>query len=250
MLAHCHPATGRLEWFLFRPRGWPADAPILANGDGMAFEAYDDYEQNERVIKWLRENGVSIVVGIIIGLVVIFGWQQWRSHQASNQAAAAQLYQQMQIADASNKPEVSARLAEQLMKDYAKSTYAVFAASDRARQHVQDKQLDKAAASLDWAAAHVDDNALKPLIQLRVAQVQLARNQAAQALATLDAMTPSAYAGITQELRGDVLVKLGRADDARKAYQGALTALSEQAPQRGVLQMKIDDLAVAGKKGA
>ncbi len=216
----------------------------------MAFEAYDDYEQNERVIKWLRENGVSIVVGIIIGLVVIFGWQRWRTHQAGNEAAAAQLYQQMQIAHASNKPDVSARLAEQLMKDYAKSTYAVFAASDRARQHVQDKQLDKAAASLAWAAAHVDDNALNPLVQLRIAQVQLARNQGAQALATLDAMAPTAYPGMTQELRGDVLVKLGRADDARKAYQGALTALSEQAPQRGVLQMKIDDLAVAGKKGA
>lgn len=216
----------------------------------MAFEAYDDYEQNERVIKWLRENGVSIVVGIVIGLVVIFGWQQWRTHQARTQAAAAQLYQQLQIAHAANKPEVATRLTDELMKNYSKSTYAVFAASERARQQVQDKQLDKAAASLDWAAAHVGDTALKPLIQLRVAQVQLARNQAAQALATLDAIAPDAYAGVRQELRGDVLVKLGRLDEARKAYQAAMTALSEQAPQRGALQMKLDDLAAAGKQGA
>ena len=108
----------------------------------MAFEAYDDYEQNERVIKWLRENGVSIVVGIVIGLVVIFGWQQWRTHQARTQIAAAQLYQQLQIAQAANKPDVATRLADELMKDYSNSTYAVFAASDRARQQVQDKHLD------------------------------------------------------------------------------------------------------------
>jgi predicted negative regulator of RcsB-dependent stress response len=39
-------------------------------------------------------------------------------------------------------------------------------------------------------------------------------------------------------------------DDARKAYQAAMSALSSEAPQRGVLQMKLDDLAVAGKQGA
>ncbi|HUH32143.1 MAG TPA: tetratricopeptide repeat protein [Rhodanobacter sp.] len=216
----------------------------------MEFEAYDDYEQNERVIKWLRENGLSIVVGIIIGLVGIFGWQQWRSHQARTQAEASQLYQQMQVAQASNQPEVATKLVDELMKDYSKSPYAVFAANDRARQQVHAGELDKAAVSLDWAAAHVADTALKPLIQLRVARLQLARDQGAAALATLDSIPATSFSGMTQELRGDVLVKLGRLDDARKAYQAAMSALSSEAPQRGVLQMKLDDLAVAGKQGA
>lgn len=216
----------------------------------MAFEVYDDYEQNERVIKWLRENGWSIVVGIVIGLVGIFGWQQWRAHQARTESAAAQLYQQVQVAQASNKADVATRLSDELMKDYSKSTYAVFAASDRARAQVSAGQLDKAAASLDWAAAHVGNTALKPLIQLRMAQVQLARNQDAQALATLEGIPPTIFTGMAQELRGDVLVKLGQLDAARKAYQTAMAALTEQAPQRGALQMKLDDLAVAGKQGA
>ena len=64
----------------------------------MAFDEYDKYEQSELVQKWLRENGVSIVVGVLIGLVGIFGWQQWRSHQARNESAASQLYQQARIA--------------------------------------------------------------------------------------------------------------------------------------------------------
>lgn len=229
------------------PLRWQFD---FAHGERMAFEAYDDYEQNERVIKWLRANGASIVVGIVIGLVVIFGWQQWLKHQATAELAAAQLYQQVQLARATDKPDVAERLTDQLMKDYAKSTYTVFAVSDRARAQVQDKQLDKAAVSLQWASAHVGKSALKPLIELRTAQLQLARNQATQALATLDAMTPDSYAGLREELRGDVLVKLERRDEARKAYQSAMTALSPQAPQRGVLQMKIDDLAAAGKQGA
>ena len=224
--------------------------PVLTKGDGMEFEAYDDYEQNERVIKWLRENGLSIVVGIIIGLVGIFGWQQWRTHQVRTQLAAAQLYQDMQVAQASNQPDVAARFADQLMKDYSKSPYAVFAANARARQEVHAGKLDKGAVALDWAAAHAGDTALKPLLELRVARLQLARDQGAAALATLNTIPAKSFTGMAQELRGDVLVKLGRPDDARKAYQAAMSALSAEAPQRGVLQMKLDDLAVAGKQGA
>jgi len=216
----------------------------------MAFDEYDKYEQSELVQKWLRENGLSIVVGIAIGLVGIFGWQQWRNHQARNESNAAQLYKLAQVSLAANKSDAASVITDQLMKDYEKSPYAVFAASDRAKQQVQAKQLDKAEASLDWAAAHATDPALKSLTQLRKAQVELARDNGTAALATLDAIPANTYQGLAQELRGDVLVKLGRADDARKAYQAALAALKEQAPQRGALQMKLDDLAVAGKQGA
>ena len=216
----------------------------------MAFDAYDDYEQSELVQKWLRENGVSIVVGVLIGLVGIFGWQQWRNHQARNESAASQLYQQAKVAQLSGKPDVAAQLTDQLMKDYAKSPYALFAVSDRARQQVQDKQLDKAQVSLEWAESHTTEEPLKSLTLVRIARVELARDQAQASLATLDRVPPGSFQGMVQELRGDAMVKLGRMDDARKAYQAAMSALSEDAPQRGALQMKLDDLAVAGKQGA
>lgn len=232
-----------LAAFALRARG-----PL--NGDCMALDEYDKYEQSEIVQKWLRENGLSIVVGIAIGLVGIFGWQQWRNHQARHEGEAAQLYQQAQIAAASGKPDAAAVFTDQLMKDYAESPYAVFAVSDRAKQQVQDKQMDKAIASLGWAEAHASDTALKSLTQVRLAQVELARDNASAALTTLDRIPATDYKGLAQELRGDVLVKLGRSDDARKAYRTALSALSAVAPQRGALQMKLDDLAVAGKQGA
>lgn len=216
----------------------------------MAFEEYDKYEQSELVQKWLRDNGVSIIAGIVIGLVGIFGWQQWRNHQARNEGQASQLYQQMQIAQASGKPDTASQLTDQLMKDYAKSPFTVFAVSDRARQQVQAKQLDKAEASLKWAESHATAPALKSLTLLRIAQVELARDNGKEALATLERIPADSYQGLAQELRGDVLVKLGRPDEARKAYQAALSTLGKEAPQRGALQMKLDDLAVAGKQGA
>ncbi|MDR3446821.1 MULTISPECIES: tetratricopeptide repeat protein [unclassified Dyella] len=214
----------------------------------MAFEAYDDYEQSERVQQWLRQNGLSIVVGIAIGLVGIFGWGKWNDHKAAHQADAANLYAQIQVAAASGKADNADQLTDQLLKDYTDSAYAVFAVSDRAERQVQAKQLDKAIESLSWAETHASDANLKALAQMRIARVQLAQGKGADALAALDRMPPKAYTGVAQELRGDVLVKLGRPDDARKAYEAAKAAMGENAPQS--VQMKIDDLAVAGKQGA
>ncbi|WP_266168268.1 YfgM family protein [Dyella subtropica] len=216
----------------------------------MAFEAYDDYEQGELVQKWLRQNGLSIVVGIAIGLVGIFGWQQWNHHKANHQSDASQLYLQAQNAAASGKTDTAEALTETLLKDYADTTYAVFAASDRAVREIAAKQPDKALVALNWAESHATNDGLKALTQLRVAQVQLAQDKAADAVATLDRMPPKNYVGLSQELRGDALVKLGRPDDARKAYEAAKAALGEGAPQSGALQLKLDNLAVAGKQGA
>ncbi|HEY2625022.1 MAG TPA: tetratricopeptide repeat protein [Dyella sp.] len=214
----------------------------------MAFEAYDDYEQSERVQQWLRQNGLSIVVGIAIGLVGIFGWQQWNKHKAGHEAEAANLYQQIQAAVSSGKADGANTLTEQLLKDYTDTPYAMFAVSDRAQRQVQANQLDKAVESLNWAESHADNAELKALTEMRIAQVLLAQGKGTDALAALDRMPPKSYEGSAQELRGDVLVKLGRPDDARKAYEAAKSALGENAPQS--VQMKIDDLAVAGKQGA
>lgn len=222
----------------------------LLNGDCMAFEEYDNYEQSELVQKWLRENGLSIVAGIIIGLVGIFGYQQWRGHVARNQDEASQLYQQAQVARESGKSDVAAQLTAQMMKDFEKSSFTVLAVGDQAAQEIKDKQPEKAENSLKWAVAHASEPELKSLTQLRLASVEFARDNSKAALATLDAMPSTDYQGLAQELRGDVLVKLGRTDDARNAYKAAMSALSDEAPQRGALQMKIDDLAVAGKQGA
>jgi predicted negative regulator of RcsB-dependent stress response len=216
----------------------------------MAFDAYDDYEQSERVQKWLRQNGLSIVVGVIIGLIAIFGYQQWRNHQVAHQAAASGIYQQLQsVIDSGNSNAVDV-LTQQLMNDYADSPYAMFAVSDRARRQVEAKQFDKALESLSWAEQHAPSKELKALVDLRIAHVQLGQGHAQEALSALDRMPADSYAMVGQELRGDVLVKLGRRDDALKAYQAAVKAMGPDAQKGNEVQMKIDDLATAGKQGA
>jgi predicted negative regulator of RcsB-dependent stress response len=216
----------------------------------MSFDVYDDYEQGERVQQWLRRNGVSIAVGIALGLVLIFGWQQWKSHRAGNEQQAAGEYSALQAAVTQNRTNDIDMRTETLMKEYPDTAWSVFAVSERAQRNVMAGQLDKASGDLDWAASHAKDDTLKTLVQLRIAQLKFAQGKPQDAISALDGMQGKAFTAISQELRGDALVKLGRHDDARKAYGAAIAAMGDSAPQRGVVQTKLDDLAVAGKQGA
>ena len=218
----------------------------------MEFDAYDDYEQGERIQAWLRQNGLSIAVGIVLGLVLIFGYKKWRSHQAQHRAAAAEQFNAIEQAYAAGQDSQGNALVQVMLKNYSDSPYAVFAASARAGNEADNGKLADARASLEWARSHADGEhgAIKALMSLRLARVELAQGKASDALATLDAMPDDDYAAVRGELRGDVLVKLGRPADARKAYEASLKAYGKDAPQYQGVRMKLDELATAGKQGA
>jgi predicted negative regulator of RcsB-dependent stress response len=218
----------------------------------MAFEDYDEYEQSEQVRKWLRENGLSIVIGVVLALALIFGWRQWQAHRAGHHALAAEQFAALQSALLSGNAAQVDKAADALEKDFADTPYAALGAAARANMAVGQNKLDTAQKALQWAIDHSGTPALRSIYQLRLARVQLAQDQAKDALATLDQVPAGDYVAMRQELRGDALLKLGRAADARTAYTQAIAALPASAPpgERDALQMKLDDLASANAPAA
>ncbi|HET8900192.1 MAG TPA: tetratricopeptide repeat protein [Rhodanobacteraceae bacterium] len=214
----------------------------------MALEDYDEHEQSERVLQWLRENAAAIAGGIVLGLLLIFGLQQWRTHQAQHRADASGLYQQLQQADATKDQKAIDSLTMQLQDKYKDTPFAVFSAFDQARRALAAGKPEQAVTALNWAEAHAGDAALKSLAQLRIATAQLAAGKADASLATLAKLPATDYSGMAQELRGDALVKLKRNAEALKAYTTALASYDVGMPQRNLLQLKIDNLTTAEQK--
>lgn len=209
----------------------------------MAFDVLDEHEQGELVRKWLRENAISIAVGVALGLVLIFGWQQWKAHRVRHGAEAAAQYQALGDAFDAKREEDVGKIADALRKDYPDTAYAVFAAMYQADIASKKNDLAAAASALDWAQQHAGVSGLKSLAVLRLARVKLAQGDADGAIGLVDGVPKDAYAALAGEIRGDALAKLGRTDAARTAYQDALSHLDPQAPNRSFVQMKLDDLA-------
>ncbi|HEX5124514.1 MAG TPA: tetratricopeptide repeat protein [Rhodanobacteraceae bacterium] len=216
----------------------------------MEFDVLDEHEQGELVQKWLRENAMSIAIGVVLGLILIFGWQQWKAHRVRHAADASAQYQALSDAFDAKKTDDAKTIAEALRKDYPDTAYATFAAM-RLADIANDKgDLKAAAENLEWAEQHSGAPALKQLAGINLAKVKLAQGDADGALKLIDGLPKGDYAALAGEVRGDILAKLNRGDDARAAYQDALAHLDPQAPNRQFVQMKLDDLGGAPKPEA
>jgi predicted negative regulator of RcsB-dependent stress response len=220
----------------------------------MAFEDYDEYEQGEQVRKWIKENGVAVLVGVVLAFALLFGWRQWQAHRANTEIQAASQFAVVQNAvQAGNKQAMGAALGD-LQKNYTKSAYASFASAAVAEYDVGKNDLKQAAQNLQWAVAHSKQPALQSLFSLRLARVLLADGKAQDALAALGKVPSGDFAAMAAELRGDAQLKLGKADAARTDYQDALAKLDKDAPGRSAVQMKLENLtqpkaASTGKQG-
>ena len=226
----------------------------------MSSYAGDD-EQLEALKRWWKENGSSLISGVLIVVVAWFGFGQFQQSRENSSAAASALYDQIsQLALANlggsiGEDDLLAAQAwySELKNDHASSIYVRYAALFMAGFHVQQDQLERAAAELQWVLDNPDigflreaDPELFTVARLRLARVQLGLGNTQAALALLQAEPASGpFRAVATELEGDIQMALGNRDAARTAYESALLALMELGTGNpGLLQLKLQDLGV------
>ncbi|MBS7455966.1 YfgM family protein [Coralloluteibacterium stylophorae] len=193
----------------------------------------------------MRENGAAILGGVAVGLALIAGGFIWKNHRASEaEDVAAQHYAVIEAAGDAEAGRV-ADLAHALRAQHPDSAYAVLAALHAARAQLDAGDAAAAAATLQEAAGAAADPALDGLVVLRLARLQLAAGEPADALATLGRLEAGSYTGLAADLRGDAQRALGETEQARAAYDEALTHLDAAAPIRALVELKLTDLGGA-----
>ncbi|QXG34064.1 tetratricopeptide repeat protein [Pseudomonas viridiflava] len=195
---------------------------------------------------WWQRNGKPLVAGGLLALIVVLGWQFWQRYQANQSQGASMLYQQLlETALTPSGQADTTRVAEisgKLKSEYGGTTYAQYGSLFVAKVAVDTGKLDDAAAELKIVADKPANETLGEIARQRLARVLAAQNKADDALKLLDGDAEKSFLASREELKGDLLVQLGRTDEAHAAYQKAKSALSEEAAVGG-LQMKLDDLA-------
>lgn len=203
-------------------------------------------EQLADIKDWWQRNGMPLLTGAALALVVVFGWQAWKKYQ-NNQAQGASVIYQALLETALNpagKPDTAkvAELANKLTSEYAGTPYSQYGRLFVAKVAVDSGKLDDAVLELKAIVDKPVDATLGELARQRLARVMGAQGKAEEGLKLLDGSADKAYVATREELRGDLLVQLKRDDEARSAYEKAKAALPEDAAV-GALQMKLDDLA-------
>ena len=205
-------------------------------------EQYTDDERVEDMKKWWKENGASIIVGIVLGVIAIFGWRYWNSYRDTQAETASRAYDAFIVAVQKPDAADSARqLGQAVIADFPKSPYATLAALHLAK--LAGAGGDHAAASqqLEWVIGNARLDEFKDIARLRLARVKVATGQAAEAEKLLDGISTASLSAEREELKGDLYLAGKNPEKARTAYAAALAASGDNR----ILQFKLDELATA-----
>jgi predicted negative regulator of RcsB-dependent stress response len=198
-------------------------------------------EQVQKIKTWLKENGMSIVLGIVIGVGGIGGYNYWEHVQETTAAEASDQYTQMLDALAANDSESLQQHANTLTSEYASTEYALMARLALARNYVDNADFAAAVTELQQVIGSAAQQPLAYVARTRLAAVEIQLEQYDRALTTLTADFPSEFVAMADELRGDALVGQGNTDDAIVAYRKAQSASPSPANPE-FLRQKLNDL--------
>lgn len=210
-------------------------------------EAYlTEEERLEALQRWWKENRQSLILGVLLGVAIIIGWNMWQGNVRSQNEQASSLYQQMLKASEAKQTEPAIKLGERVIATYPSSSYADYARLLLAKLKVDSNDLPGAKAVLEETLAKTKDENIKHIARLRLAQVMLASGETGPALSLLEPLTVEQmgkFAGLYQELKGDLYAAANRPEEARKAYEAA----KESGEISPLLELKLNDLPTAPK---
>ena len=201
-------------------------------------------EQIESLKKWWKENGTSVVVGLVVGFGALIGgnyWMQYNETQSQNASLEfSQLQDDMQQSlDAS----VMTR-GDHIINNFSDTPYAVLSAFAIAKLKVDEGDLLSARARLQWVLDNSKQTEFLHMARIRMATVMLAEDNADGALALINTVEAGEYLPLYEELKGDIYAAKSQKGQARSAYERALKANDKG--DNSMLQMKLDDLGGEG----
>ena len=212
----------------------------------MVDDYYNEQEQWENVKRWLRENGLWLLAGVMIGVIGLVGWRWWEQRVETRAVAASDQYTQIIEAFQRQDRTRAFTLIDQLMADYPESPYAEHADLVAARANVEAEELPKAAERLTRVMSTSADAELRLVARARLARVQLAQGNADQAVATLAGAPAGAFSARFDEVRGDALLQKGDRSGALAAYRKARAEEGGGVIDVAAVDLKIADLLADG----
>ena len=90
----------------------------------MVDEYLSEREQADQLRRWLRENWIWLVAGVVLTLTGYYGYRWWEARQAARSAAAGERFSAMLEAISAGRREDGVKIAGEVTGEYADTPYA------------------------------------------------------------------------------------------------------------------------------
>ncbi|MEQ4641826.1 tetratricopeptide repeat protein [Providencia rettgeri] len=200
----------------------------------------NENDQVDAIKRFFANNGVALVVGLVIGVGGVFGWNYWQSHKTNVLQESAQKFEAVnsQLRSGSEQGIVAAQKFAAETDD----VYSAMMGLELAQIAVDKGDLANAQTALTNALAKAKTVDMQDLINLRLARVQLAQGNADGAIASVANIKSKSWQATAQDVRGDALLHKGDKAGAKVAYAQGLESEGSQSI-RGILTLKLNNVS-------
>ena len=207
-------------------------------------EGYETEEQQVDAIKqWWKENGNTLIIGAVVGLAGLWGWRFYNDSVVEGQEKASAAYTDMLVKFDAQGSDADLGQIQSFISENSSSNYAVLASLLLAKEAVAKKDFELAKTQLMQLQGQNEYAPLDPVINLRLARVEVELGQLTEALATLALIAEEGFIAKAEQIKGTVYLKQGDVNNARVAFQSAIDA--SQGRVDPILQLQFDDIAIA-----
>ena len=203
-----------------------------------------DEEKVEAIKKWWKENGFSVVAGVVIGLGAIFGYRAWVGYTDSVGQQASAAFEQLLASTGGDDTASAIKQSELLAEEFSSTAYATLAKLVASKVELEVGNRAGARTALEQAISNSPDAAITRVAALRLARLLIADGDLAGASALVAKYDDApSFASAFAAVRGDIATAEGRTAEARAAYEQAIAAGAQNADR---LRLKLDNLPPAG----
>ncbi len=202
-------------------------------------------EELQKLKQWWKKNGNSIIIGIVLGLSGIVGFNGWNSYVQNRSESAAGIYAQLRKAVEADSVDSVAQLSTELTEDFAATPYSASGALIAAAHQFSSGEVESARKLLNWVLASDSVEPLKQTARLRLGWLELAESNADRTLQLVSEGDQTGFEAFFAELAAEANLQKGSMKAAIENYDRALAVLAENSEYTLILQAKRN--AIAGE---
>lgn len=206
----------------------------------MAVLDLQEQEQLAELKAWWDKRGNLVLSTLIIVFLAIAAYNGWRYYQRSQSLAAGAVFEQLQAAALTGDKAKTKDAAGTLLANYGGSSYAPLGALIAAKTFFEGGESQTAKAQLQWVIDNSRDDELKHIARVRLAGILLDEKQLDEGLKLLDTAHPAHFDALYADRRGDLLLAKGNVQEARGAWQEALSKSEGQSTLKGSISLKLE----------
>jgi predicted negative regulator of RcsB-dependent stress response len=200
-------------------------------------------EQLEEMRAWWSENGRFVITGVVLGIAIIVGWNQWRASIETTQIEASNLFEEVMTAVEDGDTEAAEGAANTLFDNYEQTVYPGQTRLALARLYMDKGRDQDAVLILRELIVPTDETEIQLVGRLRLAKVLLYQNKPDEVVELLNDRGESAFTARYSEILGDAYAAQGNFAEAQTAFQAALTENPAlQTIDNNLVQLKLNDL--------